>query len=453
MIGVFRSTRAGIPAAILGLVSLLAFIVIRPFTSVAASSLVAVRTADGGSGGFNRAEHLDKPYVVLISFDALGADYVDRFDLRNFKRVLQRGARSVGMMSVFPSMTFPNHYSLVTGLVPERHGIVANSFFDPQLKRAYGMRDREAVVDGVFYRGEPIWVTAETQGMVAACFFWPGSEAPIKGVRPTMWNNYDGAITNQTRVDTVLEWLRLPAERRPHLITLYFSDLDTAGHGGPLDGPGLARAAQSVDAALGSLADGIATLPIRDRIYLLLTSDHGMVETSMAHTVFLDALIDPADVEMAFGGPVATLHIKGGPDGARRVRDRLNAGLRHGRAYLREETPERHRYRNDPRIGDVVIIMDESWTTALTPPAKPRLEPRWGYHGWDPALASMRAFFGIVGPGIPPGVTVPEVRNIDVYPLMTELLQIRPADDIDGRPGQIRQLIAKAPAARHQEPR
>jgi predicted AlkP superfamily pyrophosphatase or phosphodiesterase len=390
-----------------------------------------------GGGGTNAPQHVEKPYVILISFDAFRPDYFDRYDVPNFRRVLRQGTRARAMIPVFPSMTFPNHYSLVTGLYPERHGIVANSFYDPERKASYGLRDRAAVEDGTWYRGEPIWVTAEKQGMVAACFFFPGSEAAIGGVRPTFWNKYDGTIPNTTRVKAVIDWLRLPAARRPHVITLYFSDLDVTGHQVPLDSPQVAAAVQSLDSALGELLAGIETLTIRDQVYLVLTSDHGMMETSIPQTTLLSSLVEPERLEAAFGGPVATLHVKGGAEEARAVRDQINSRLRHGRAYLREETPERFRFRADPRIGDVVIVMDESWTLATSAFSRARPHLRWGSHGWDPAYRTMHAIFAISGPGIKGNAVIPEVRNVDVYPLMTELLGLAPAQGIDGRPGHI----------------
>jgi predicted AlkP superfamily pyrophosphatase or phosphodiesterase len=394
-----------------------------------------------GSGGINRPEHRDEPHVILISLDGFRADYLDRFELPNFRRVVQRGARAEGMVPVFPSLTFPNHYSLVTGLLPERHGIVANSFYDPARRQTYSLGDQASVSDGTWYRGEPIWVTAETQGMVAACFFWPGSEAAIKGVRPTFWKPYSGTTPNEDRVRGVLEWMRLPDERRPHLVTLYFSELDTASHRAPMDSPAIEQAARSLDRTIGMLMDGIDALPIRDRVYLLLTSDHGMVETGVSQTVRLDSLIDTTRVHMSFGGPVASLHIKGSEAEARRVRDELNSRLTNGRAYLREDTPARYRYRADPRIGDVVVVMDESWTLSTSPSTSERKVERWGMHGWDPAFESMRALFVIAGPGIRRGVTIPDVQNVDVYPLMTELLGLRAAADIDGRSARIGRMV------------
>jgi predicted AlkP superfamily pyrophosphatase or phosphodiesterase len=400
-----------------------------------------------GSGGINRPEQRDKPHLILISFDGFRPDYLERFDLPNFKRLGQRGVRAEAMIPVFPSLTFPNHYSLVTGLYPEHHGIIENTFHDPDRNQTYSIRDQSTVTDGTWYRGEPIWVTAETQGMVAACYFWPGSEAAIKGVRPTIWNTYDGTVANNARVDTVLDWLRLPAERRPHLITIYFSEMDSVSHRHPLDSSAIEAAAKSLDRALGGLLDGIDTLSIKDRIYLLATSDHGMTETTGSRAVTLSSLIDLESVTVSFDGPVTGLHVKAGAQNASRIRDQINSRLQHGRAYLRRDVPERHRFRADPRIGDVVVIMDESWTLVGVPPLTGLIRTRWGMHGWDPTLPSMHALFMIAGPDLPPGTRIPAIDNVDVYSLMTELLGLRSASGIDGRPGHIRALMAAATTA------
>jgi predicted AlkP superfamily pyrophosphatase or phosphodiesterase len=401
----------------------------------------ASAAAVGASGGINRAEHRAKPYVILISFDGFKPGYLDRFNLPNFRRVMQRGVRARRMIPVFPSLTFPNHYSLVTGLYAERHGIVSNTFYDPARRQTYSLSDRAAVTDGSWYRGEPIWVTAESQGMVSGMFFWPGSEAAIKGVRPTYWKEYDAAVTNAARVSGVLEWLRLPEDRRPHILTLYFNDVDSASHRNPLDSPEIERAAQSLDSSLGALMSGIDALGLRDHVFLVLTSDHGMVETGAQSTIRLDSLVDSSFIQTAFGGPVANIHVKGSGAAALQVRDRINARLTHGRAWLREELPERYHYRSDPRAGDVVVVMDESWTIATSIVTRPF--GRWGMHGWDPALPSMHALFAIAGPAVREGTTIDEVLNVDVYHLLTELLGLRAASDTDGQPGRIRGLVMR----------
>lgn len=404
-----------------------------------------------GSAGSNRSEHHGKPHVLLVSLDGLKPAYLDRFDLPNLRRIAERGTRARSMIAVFPTLTFPNHYSLVSGVHPETHGLVGNSFWDPRRQQAFSLGTSEAVTDGTWYLAEPLWVTAERQGMVTACFFWPGSEAAIRptgapdtapGIRPTIWNTYDGSVPNDERVRTVLEWLSRPDERRPHFVTLYFSELDSAQHDGPLDDPRVEAAAQSLDRSMGLLLDGIDQLAIRGRLYLVVTSDHGMVETSREQAIPLDTIIDMNEVARGYSGPVVNLHLKDASRAAA-LRDQLNAGLRNGRAYLRDEVPEEFHYRANPRIGDIVVIMDEAWT-ALTRPSS-REGDRRGMHGWSPFLPSMHALFMIAGPGIRAGGVVPEVRNVDVYPLLIELLQLRPAPGIAGRPGHIQRLTLADP--------
>ena len=402
--------------------------------------LAGAPLAGQGSSGVNAPAMRDRPHVVLISFDGMKPEYLDRIELPNFQRVMRRGVRSVGMIPTFPSKTFPNHYSIVTGWYAGRHGLVGNSFWDPARNAGYRMADTGAVRDSSWYRGEPIWSTAEKQGMVAGSFFWPGSEAAIAGARPTFVKRYDGRVRNFARVDTVLSWLRLPEANRPHMITMYFSTTDGAGHEhGPLSAQ-VDTAAWAVDSALGRLLDGIDQLPIRHRVFLVLVSDHGMSEQSPRWFVGLDTLIDTTGVVALDGGPNVNLHVRGGVDRARALRDSINRRMRHGRAHLRDEIPARLHYSADPRVGDIVVIMDEHFTIGRS-----NRPPREGTatHGWDPSLPSMHAIFVASGPGIPAGKTIPSFENVDVYPWLTELLGLRAARDIDGRPGRLAALIAR----------
>jgi predicted AlkP superfamily pyrophosphatase or phosphodiesterase len=413
-----------------------------PLVGLLVLSLAIAQSVEAqGSGGVNASAHLNKPHVVLISFDGMRAEYLERLDLPNFARVMQAGVRSEGMIPVFPSKTFPNHYSIVTGLYAERHGLVGNSFWDPQRNAGYGMADSLAVRDGSWYRGEPIWTTAEKQGMVAASYFWVASEASIGGARPSMVKNYDGRVPNFRRVDSVLAWLALPAERRPHIVTLYMSDVDNAGHRhGPLS-PQVDTAAWAVDSALGRLLDGIDRLPIRDRTYLILVADHGMSESSPRWYVALDTLIDLHGVRLADAGPNANLHVQGGAERARVLRDSINRRMRHGRAYARGEVPTRLHYNADPRIGDLVVIMDDHFQVGRANRA-PR--ENGGAHGWDPGFRSMHAIFVASGPGIPAGKTIPTFENIEIYPYLTEILSLKPASGIDGRARRLAELIARS---------
>ncbi len=231
----------------------------------AAQAQSARATTPGGTGGVNAPETLDKPYLVLVSFDGFRHDYLDRYETPSFDRVADRGVAAEALVPPYPSLTFPAHYTIATGLHPERHGLVGNRFYDPARGAEYNYRERANVEDGTWYGGEPIWVTAETQGMVAAAMLMVGTEADVRGVRPTFWTRYADRGTHRERVDEVLDWLALPPGRRPHLVTLYFSSVDGAGHRTGPASPAVAEAVEQVDADLGRLLDGIDALPTAAR--------------------------------------------------------------------------------------------------------------------------------------------------------------------------------------------
>ena len=391
-----------------------------------------------GSGGINAPDQVGKPFVILMSFDGFRADYLNKYDAPNFLRVARSGVRAERMLPVFPSKTFPNHYSIVTGDYAETHGIVSNRFWDSGRNAAYALGDPKSVLDGTWYRGEPIWVTAEKQGMVTASYFWVGSEAWIQGVRPWRVKRFGDSVSNVAMVDSVLSWLELPAESRPHLITTYMSDVDHAGHTYGPDDPQVQAAILSVDSALGKLLDGIERSSRRNDTYVILVSDHGMTRYEPTTYVRMRDMIDTVGVQLGEGGPVANLHVRDGESRARILRDSLNRKLQHGRAYLRGEVPERFHYRADPRIGDIVVIMDEHWQFGTRVPSK-----GGGQHGWDPRLPSMGAIFIAMGPGIPAGRIMPSFENIQVYPFIAEVLGLQPASGIDGKRGWLRSRIVQ----------
>src|SRR5580704_11287724 len=227
--------------------------------------------------GANTAAQQAKPYVILVSLDGFRYDYTRKYAAPNISAMGTRGASAPdGMIPAYPSVTFPNHLTIVTGLYPEHHGIVGNVFYDPARKQIYSYRDPAAETDGTWYGGTPLWVLAEQQGMRAACFFWPGSEADIQGVRPAYYMKYDTKFPNRARVEQVLAWLRSPPERRPHFITLYFSDVDSAGHAHGPDSPEVAAAVREVDDEVGRLVAGVAKLNLR--VDVIVVADHGMAK-------------------------------------------------------------------------------------------------------------------------------------------------------------------------------
>jgi predicted AlkP superfamily pyrophosphatase or phosphodiesterase len=397
-----------------------------------------------GSGGVNRADQRDKPYVILVSFDGFGATLLDRVETPNLRRLLKEGVRAKSMAPVHPSLTFPNHYTIVTGLYPERHGIVAMEFFDPERGKGFFYRDASAV-DGTWYRGEPIWATAERQGMVSAICYWAGSEASIQGIRPTYSRKFAENLSNEARVDQVLDWLRLPPEGRPHLLAAYFSDVDGAGHRFGPESAEVRSAVERMDQVIGRLLEGVAKLPVRDQVYLILVSDHGMAKVTREQTIPIESLIDLQGIEGRGAGSQMQLWVKEGAARAREVRDTVNSKIQHGRAYLRADIPARLHYRADPRIGDIVILMEEPWRILPPRGGSRDMTTLGGWHGWDPASEAMQGIFVATGPGIRKGATIPSFESIHVYPLLAELLALEPAVGIDGKSGLLRRQIEGPP--------
>lgn len=375
-------------------------------------------------------EIAEAPYVVLVSIDGFRHDYLDRQALPAFRRLEAAGVRAESLVPVFPTKTFANHYSIVTGMYTENHGIVANDIYDPAFDALFRIGDTVAVRDARWYGGEPIWVTAERQGVTAGTFFWPGSEAPILGSLPTYTRRYDGSIPDAARVDSVLAWLSLPAERRPHLLTLYFSVVDDAGHRHGPDSPETARAVRAADGVLGRLLDGIRELPIAERVSVVVVSDHGMADVSVGETYVLEDHVELEGVRSVNSGPFMQLFFAG--DSARE--DRALAALRglsDARVFRRAEIPEALHLRKSARAGDVLIVMDAPHQIIRVRRQGSRPSP--GVHGYPSANADMHGIFLAAGPEIRAGVRVPAFENVHIHPFVARLLGIRPARGIDGR--------------------
>ena len=393
-----------------------------------------------GSGGFNRPEWMASPYVVLWSFDGFRASYLDDFDTPNFDFFARGGASAEAMIPSFPTMTFPNHYSIATGLYPENHGLVANVFWDPEREEVYTYRDRDKVEDGSWYMGEPIWVTAEKQGMVSAAYFFVGTEADVQGIRLTIWKPFDNSVPNVERVDSVLSWLDLPEERRPHMVTLYVSDVDGAGHRFGPGAPETRAAVGRADSLLGRFMEGLAELPIRDQVYVVLVADHGMADVDSERVEFLEDFIDTSLIRPSALDAYANLFVRDGGD-AEAIKDQIATGLQHGRVFLKADVPPELHFSQGSRVGDIVILMEEGWRVYADRANPPSLGTG-GQHGYVPFLRSMHALFMAWGPTVSPGTVIPPFENVHVYPWMAEILGLEPAST-DGNAAVLRDAIAR----------
>jgi alkaline phosphatase D len=372
--------------------------------------------------GPNSADAQKQHYVVLVSLDGFRWDYAKRDGATHLLALGKKGVWAPeGMLPSYPSLTFPNHFTIVTGLYPEHHGLVANSFYDETKQARYGISDAKAVTDGSWYSGTPLWSLAESQGMRTACFFWPGSEAKIAGFQPTYYLKFDDKIDDTARIQQVLAWLRLPAADRPHFITLYYSEPDHEGHEFGPDAPETKAAVVKVDGLIGKLKTGLdATgLPID----LVVVSDHGMVKVE-GGWITLDQFADLTGFDT-----VGTLLYGKTEEDRVRVYNRLKQASPQFVAYRRKDVPAALNYSQNPREGDPVVIATGPYAIRAhgPPEGTPDKAPIPGMHGFDPRkMPPMKASFFAAGPDIVEGKTVAPFENVNLYPWLAHLLGLTP---------------------------
>jgi predicted AlkP superfamily pyrophosphatase or phosphodiesterase len=389
-------------------------------------------------GRVNSTAHYEKPYVILVSADGFRYNYIDKFNAENLQKLSSGGVRAGSMIPAFPSLTFPNHYTLATGMYPAHHGLVDNTFFDPALQRRYSIGSRE-VTDSAWYGGEPLWVLAEKQQMLAASFYWVGSEAPVQGIRPTYWYHYGKEIGIQDRLKAVKDWLALPDDKRPHLITFYFPEVDHEAHEHGPDSRETEEAVHFIDRSIGELQAIIdsSKLPVN----VIFVSDHGMSTVDTVNTLKVPA-VDTSRFWMTVGD--MTIHIYSKTKNAQEIRsqyEQLKAGANGYDVYLTSSTPRRWKYdtKNDRygRIGDILIIPRYpkifSWGSRRVIP---------GRHGFDPYLhKEMHASFFAWGPQIKKGKKIGTFQNVHVYRVITKILGLRGDAGTDSRKCLVRKVV------------
>jgi predicted AlkP superfamily pyrophosphatase or phosphodiesterase len=382
------------------------------------------------------------PTLLLISLDGWRWDYHTKAPVKHLRSLMARGVRAEALIPSFPTKTFPNHYTLVTGLYPGDHGVVGNSMRDPRTGRLFAMHKREEVGDPMWWGGDPIWNAVQRAGRASAAMFWPGSEAPIGGRRPTYWTPYEQDRPNSERVDQVLAWLDLPAAERPAFITLYMSDVDGAGHSFGPDSPELQRALERVDDVLGRLLRGLERRRMLDTIDIVVTSDHGMAETSRQRVVFIDDVVNAPDGEIVDMNPTLGMWPRPGREEA--VYRKLVTAHPRLTVYRRADTPAHWHYRRHERIAPLVGVVDEGWSimrrASVIDAFARSIRRIGGNHGYDPRVQSMHALFVAAGPSFKQNVVVAPFENVHVYNVMCRALGIEPSPN-DGDPEVARSLL------------
>lgn len=376
--------------------------------------------------GPNAPAQIHKHYVVLVSLDGFRYDYAKKYGATHLLAIAARGASAPeGMIPAYPSVTFPNHYTLVTGLYPEHHGIVANTFYDPARREVFSFRDAKTVEDGSWYGGVPLWSLAEQQGMRAACFFWPGSEAKIAGERPSYYLHYSQNFPDEGRIDQVIAWLKLPEAQRPHFITLYYPEPDHEGHLHGPDSEQVRGAVKHVDELIGELEAKLDALHLP--VDLIVVSDHGMAKVE-GDWITLDKYADLAHFKT-----VGTLLYPESEADAERAYQQLKAARAGFVVYRRARVPAELHFNSNPREGDPVVISEgPHLIRAHAPPAGKVMPPPQGEHGYNPSeMISMRAIFFAEGPDIRPGVRLKPFEDVNVFPMIVKILGLN-SPTVDG---------------------
>lgn len=372
----------------------------------------------------------------MVSFDGFRHDYVEKYNTPNIKEFIKQGAAAEVMRPSFPSKTFPNHYTLVTGLYPGNHGLVDNTFYDKGRDTFYSIRQRAKVEDSYYYGGLPLWQLVQQNGMKSASYFWVGSEARIEGEFPSYYHRFDDTVPHKNRVNAVFDWLKLPEAERPHLMTIYFSMVDTQGHEYGPNGQKTKEAVMEADSLVGMLVEGLKKIDLP--VNVILVADHGMYEMQNKPEYFIyqeDILAGLPKDDFIFVNNMTHANIfvknKAKEDSIYNV---IKARESHFKVYKKPEIPAKLHFNTHPRIGDLFFVVEPAYSIyskeALA--KKPETRAVWGVHGFDPSITpEMGAIFYAKGPNIKAGVKIPAFDNIHVYPFVAAILGITPPK-VDG---------------------
>jgi len=360
------------------------------------------------------------PYVIILSLDGFRWDYPNKYHTPTFNSIAQQGVKATSMQPCFPTITFPNHYAMATGLYPNNNGIVLNKFYCKRLKETYTPSNRKAVENGQFYDGEPIWITAEKQGVKSASFFWVGSEAPVTGLYASYWKQYEEHIPFDNRIDTVISWLTLPYDKRPRLIMWYYHQPDEVNHNYGPDSQKAEKMVEWLDSMVGEFTKRIKTLAIADSINIIVVSDHGFTSNEPKHSLFFDDYVKSNWIDNWYGSnPLYMLSPKA------EFADTAFTCLKkmpHAQIWKKSDVPAKFHYGSNERILDWVILADSTWNLQWRGKTLNK-----GDHGYTNEFSDMQSIFYAFGPDFKRNYVHPSFQNIAIYEIIAHLLRIKPA--------------------------
>ncbi len=382
-----------------------------------------------------------EPYVILVSFDGYRWDYPERGITPNLDFFKDNGVKALSFRPAFPSKTFPNHFSIITGMYPENHGIIQNEFEDPFENTSYGISDTVSVRNAKWYQGEAFWETAERQGIKTASFFWPGSEVTLSYRHPTYYKKYEHDLDYGKRIDGVIDWLKLPYNERPHFLTMYFHETDSKGHRFGTTGIEINNAIHLLDSLVGDLYKRLKDINMADSVDIILLSDHGMTNLDKERKINIESLLDIKCKIIGFG-PV--MMIEPPKQKVEEVYLELKKSANHFRVFKKNEVPEYLHFSKNPLISSIVVVADLGWV--LYDNSSEKIIKRYSFggdHGYDNSEIDMHGIFYAIGPHFKKNFLTGTLNNIDVYPLLSKIFGIQPRNNIDGKLERIEFILNK----------
>jgi ectonucleotide pyrophosphatase/phosphodiesterase family protein 5 len=381
-----------------------------------------------------------QPYVILISFDGFRWDYVDRGITPHFDYIKEHGVAAKSLRSSFPTTTFPNHISIITGMYPEHHGIISNNFWNYFNNTHYSMSDTIATRSAVWYKGEAFWETAERQGIKTASYFWPGSEVTLSYRHPAYYYKYEHLKPYRERVDGVIGWLKLPYDKRPHFITSYFDATDTYGHRYGPDAPETNFAIAQLDSILGYYFEKLKEINLFDSTDIIVVSDHGMTNISSDRVVNIENILTGLKYKQNDNGPFMMIEPASGELDS--IYYRLSESEKHFKVYKREDVPEYFHFSNNPLISRIIVMAENGWGLGTNKSIENmKKHPERGNHGYDNYWMDMNGIFYALGPAFKNNYLVGTINNIDIYPLLCKIFNILPNPLIDGKLDRIEYIL------------
>lgn len=364
--------------------------------------------------------------TILISLDGFRYDYLDRGVTPTLSKIATNGVRAAYLQPVFPSSTFPNHISIITGLYPTNHGIIANKFYDTLTKDTYIIGSKVAS-DPKWYNGEPFWLTCKKNKIISASYFWPSSDLDDSTRNPDLFEKYEHERDYLTRINGVLSWLDKPENQRPKFITLYFDAPDTYGHSEGTKSEILNSKLRELDSVLNKFINGLVTRNLFDKTNIIIISDHGIMDIVQNNVININKLFPKYYGEVINHNAYLFIYPKPGYDDS--VNIQLSKYAKNYTFYRSDSLPTILSIGSTSRVGKYVAIANCGWIFTDTEEWNNKYVAT---HGFDNRCLDMQGIFLATGPDFKQGYRSIGLRNIDIYPLLCKIFNFQIENKIDG---------------------